>query len=136
MHERGVVLLVDDNRGIRLTMGRILGNVGYRVVVAANGSEAVDVARRQPFDVALIDFKMNGMNGAETCASLRQFNLDATLFIVTAHVSSEIERSALADGATGVIHKPVDVPALLELLNELITPTEGALVPAVGRAAG
>jgi len=136
MDERGVVLLVDDDRGIRLTMGRILGSTGYRVVVAEDGSEAVEFARRQSFDVALIDFKMNGMNGAETCASLRQFNLDAALYIVTAHVSSEIERSALADGATGVIHKPVDVPALLALLDKLTTPTEAALVPAMGRAEG
>ncbi len=136
MPESGTVLLVDDNKGMLMTMGRILQGAGYRVLTAEDGLQATAIARAEDFGVALIDFKMNGMNGAETCAALRQINTDATLYIVTAHVDAAIKRSALVDGAAGVIHKPVDVPKLLELLSSLVRLTSpGPEPPIVGARA-
>ena len=118
MDRQPTVMLVDDDPGMRLTVGRILENQGYRVLVAKGGPEALYLAANDRFDVALVDYKMSGMNGGEVCAALRRVNDGAALYIVTAHVNSETEEAALATGANGILHKPVEVPRLLELVAE------------------
>ena len=125
-------MVVDDDKGIRKTMGRILESMGYRVVTAENGTAAIFLAQNDAFDVALIDFKMNGLNGAQTCETLRRINRDAGLYIVTAHVTTEMEEAALAGGASGVLHKPVDVPKLLSIVES----HKGAACAAPGRECG
>ena len=112
------VLVVDDDPGIRLTMSRILEWKGCRVLSASGGGEALDVAERHDFDLGLVDFKMTGMDGGEVCAGLRRLNESAALYLVTAHVDPESERAALANGASGILHKPVDVRRLLAIVAD------------------
>ena len=127
------VLIVDDDPGIRLTVSRILEWKGYTVLSASGGGEALDVAERHHFDLGLVDFKMTGMDGGEVCAALRRLNESAALYLVTAHVDPMCERAALANGASGILHKPVDVGRLLAIVAEQAQ-RQGDVVELVGGA--
>lgn len=119
MEMQSTVLIVDDDPGIRRTVSRILELEGYRVLTAAGGPEALGVAGREGFDIGLVDFKMGDMDGGDVCAALRRVDPGAPLYLVTAHVDPESERAALGTGASGILHKPVDVRQLLELIASI-----------------
>ena len=63
--ESGNVLIVDDERSIRLSLKTILGNVGFDIVEAARGEEAVALVRSEQFDAVLLDINMPGVGGIE-----------------------------------------------------------------------
>ena len=125
----GTVLLVDDDVGMRLTMSRILERQGYRVLSASGGTAALALAADTPFDVALVDFRMPGMDGAETCARLGGLCPQARLYLVTAHVTPESAVAAEAGGPAGILFKPVDVGCLLALIAEAVgSPGPAAMI--------
>jgi two-component system, OmpR family, KDP operon response regulator KdpE len=59
----GNLLIVDDERSIRLSLRTILGNFGFEIVEAARGEEALALVRTAPFDAVLLDINMPGMGG-------------------------------------------------------------------------
>ncbi|MDZ4231041.1 MAG: response regulator, partial [Dehalococcoidales bacterium] len=64
--EKTRVLIVDDMRGIRLTLGGILEDRGCDVAVVDDGYRAIDAVRQNHFDIIFMDIKMPGINGVET----------------------------------------------------------------------
>jgi len=132
MAEPGTVLVVDDNRGMLLTLRRILAAEGYRVFIAENGVEAIEVAGRELLDFALIDYRMTGLNGGEACARVSSLQPQAAVYMMTAHVSPETAESAVKNGATDILYKPLDVPALLVLLAQQRDAQAGQASPCRG----
>jgi two-component system response regulator (stage 0 sporulation protein F) len=118
MGETPTVLIVDDDAGMRLTLDRIFASQGYRVLVASGGAEALEIAAREPFDFALVDYRMSGLNGGEVCASLSDRRGEAALYLMTAHVSPEAVQAAAAHGTSGIFYKPLDLPMVLATLGE------------------
>lgn len=76
-----VVLFVDDEQEIRDSMGAILRKLGCSVVLAAGGFEALRLAADHPFDLAIVDLMMPGLNGVSTCKLLREAAPAATLVL-------------------------------------------------------
>jgi two-component system chemotaxis response regulator CheY len=112
-------LVVDDSRAMRMVVRRILTGVGFEVVEAGNGQEALAVlAASQPVDIALIDWNMPVMNGLEFVVAVRAQpeHRNVTLMMVT----TESERSqivrALAAGAHEYLLKPFTQDALVSKL--------------------
>jgi CheY-like chemotaxis protein len=118
MTRLATILIVDDEAGMRLTMQRILEGEGHRVLVAADGLAALEIAAASPFDIGLIDYRMVGVDGGRVCADLRRLQPEAALYLVTAHVSPEAADAALASGASGILYKPVDIVGVLRLVDE------------------
>ena len=118
MNGPATVLLVDDDAGMRLTLSRILESHGYRVLAAPSGSAALGLAATERFDLALLDFRMTGMDGAETCGRLSRLCPEAALYVVTAHVTQEAADAALISGAAGILFKPVEVGCVLALIAD------------------
>jgi diguanylate cyclase (GGDEF)-like protein len=104
------LLLVDDEPMNRDVLGRRLTRAGYRVLVAADGPEALAVADANPIDLVLLDVMMPGMDGIETLRRLRQTRSVSELpvIMVTAKDSSEDVVGALDAGANDYVTKPVD----------------------------
>src|SRR3954466_13803056 len=67
----GCVLVVDDDRTMRLVISTLLAEAGYRVVQAASGEEAMEQFAANDIDCVLTDVEMPGMNGFELCAMMR-----------------------------------------------------------------
>lgn len=115
-------LVVDDSRAMRTILSRYLVDLGYEVVQAGNGQEALDVlASTQDVDVALVDWNMPVMDGldfVEVCrkdAVLRRLTL---MMVTTESEQSQIVR-ALAAGAHEYLIKPFTRDALVEKLDLL-----------------
>lgn len=123
-----LALVVDDSRAVRSTLRRMLNKVGFDVVEAGDGLEALDRLHDDDLspDLALVDWNMPQMDGLDLVKSLRKDRRYAELpvMMVTAETDSQQMVRALMAGADEYAMKPLDQDALVEKLALL------GLVPA------
>ena len=118
----GLILLADDNLPSVLTIGEYLESHGYEVVVAHDGSEAVEKAEAIHPDLILMDIQMPVMNGLEAIARLRgnvRFAETPIIALTALAMPGDRERSLLA-GANEYTSKPVSLKLLAKTINELL----------------
>ncbi|HSD65582.1 MAG TPA: protein kinase [Vicinamibacteria bacterium] len=115
MSETARILVVDDLPANRDLMSRRLERSGFRVVCAASGPEALDLLKRDPVDLVLLDIMMPGMTGFEVLKTVRLTRSPAALpvIMVTAKTDSVDVVEALSLGANDYVTKPVDYPVAL-----------------------
>ena len=101
------LLVVDDEPQVRTVLKDALGESGFSVDVAADGESAILKARTTPYDVAICDLKMPGIDGLETISRIRQINPDIQFIILTAHGTLESAIESLRMGAFDFLQKPV-----------------------------
>ncbi|QDV36842.1 response regulator [Tautonia plasticadhaerens] len=114
------ILLVDDDVDACRNVSDILGDLGYRVDVAHDGPAALELARGRPYDVAVLDFRMPGMDGVTLSRHLRRHNPGTVALMLTAYASHDTAEAARTAGTWRVLRKPVDIPALLGLIGEAV----------------
>lgn len=103
-----VILVVDDEAGVRNLIRAILEPEGYRVVTASNGVDALALAQRDTPDVLILDLKMDGMNGVEVLRRLRQIHADLPVIILTGYSESQMVTEALCYSPVTLLSKSVD----------------------------
>lgn len=118
MIEPSNVLVVDDNEDLLKTFSLILRRRGFNVDTAKNGVRAVDKFRTRQFDVTLMDIVMPEMDGVEALKRIKEINPGARVILMTAYSENELMQMALDEGAQAIIHKPVRVDRMIELINE------------------
>ena len=118
MTEQSNILLVDDNEDLLETFSMILKRRGFNVDTAENGVSAVDKFKAGHFDVTLMDIVMPEMNGVEALKKIKEINPDARVILMTAYSEEKLMRMALDQGARGVIHKPIRIDRMIELIRE------------------
>lgn len=104
----GRILVVDDELAIRLTVRELLRRDGYDTVAVASGEEALELIQSQPFDLALIDLVMPGMDGVELMRRLQEVAPDTVTIVLTARGSMETAIEAIRLGAHDYLTKPCD----------------------------
>jgi CheY-like chemotaxis protein len=114
------ILVVDDDVDICRNLADILTDLGYRVDTAHDSPAALELARRHRYDVALLDFKMPGMDGLTLYRELRKVQAETVAIVVTAFAGKATAEEALAAGAWRVLPKPVDFPRLLGLVGQAL----------------
>src|SRR5205814_5301571 len=102
----GMILVVDDEEIMREILETLLGRVGYAVRTAASGTEGLELARTLPFDAALVDIMMPGIDGIATLDELKRIDEDLAVIIITAYASVGSAISAMKSGAFEYISKP------------------------------
>ena len=112
------ILIVDDDVDACSNLADILGDLGYEVVTANDGPSALNKLRQKPFDVALLDLRMPGMDGLTLYREIRKLRAGTVALIVTAYATTETTAEALAAGAWQVLPKPVDFKQLLPLVEK------------------
>ena len=100
------VLVADDEELMREILESVLTREGCCVTVVSSGEEAVERAKSESFDVAIVDFMMPGMNGIETLDELKQIDGDLPVIIITAFGTSGNTREAFKRGAFDFLEKP------------------------------
>ena len=112
------VLVVDDNEDLLETLALILKRRGFNVATAPDGMSAVSKFAAGNFDVALMDIVMPGMNGVEAFQKIKEMDPGAAVILMTAYSEDELIRTALAGGAQRVVHKPISIDQMVELIKE------------------
>jgi len=102
------ILVVDDEPSMRESLNDWLKEDGYRVGLAASGQEAIDMARKDPWDVILLDLKMPGMDGLRALKGLKEVRPDAEVLMMTAYATVETAVQAMKEGAFDYLVKPFD----------------------------
>jgi two-component system response regulator PilR (NtrC family) len=103
---RGTILVVDDEEIMREILETLLTRDGYQVKLAASGSEGLEMARALPFDAAVVDIMMPGLDGIATLDELKRIDEDLAVIIITAYASVGSAISAMKAGAFDYISKP------------------------------
>ncbi|MCC6364039.1 MAG: sigma-54-dependent Fis family transcriptional regulator [Bryobacterales bacterium] len=117
---RGAILIVDDEPVVRESLEQWFADEGYQVQTAANGKEALAALARRPFDVALLDIKMPGMDGMELQGRLKEADPSLPVIIMTGYAAVETAVRALKQGAYDYITKPVDPDELSHAVGNAI----------------
>jgi two-component system response regulator HydG len=114
------ILVVDDDVDTCRNLADILTDLGYHVETAHDGPAALELIRQRPYDVALLDYKMPGMDGLTLYRKIKKLRAGTVAIVVTAYASGSTAEEALQAGAWQVLAKPVDFPRLLGLVNEAL----------------
>jgi len=115
------VLVADDEPSLRETAAYILEMEGYRVVLAANGEEALAVARRERPAAALVDVNMPRKDGFAVCREIKADPELRSIFVIllTARGQKTAEVEGLAAGADVYLTKPFDDEEILRILAKV-----------------
>jgi DNA-binding NtrC family response regulator len=112
------VLFVDDEEQFLVSMSKRLAAREFNVLSVNRGKKAIEAARNNPVDIALIDLKMPGMDGEETLKILKKEHPWMEIVILTGHGSIDSAVDCTQDGAHSYLQKPCDLDQLLEVLKE------------------
>ncbi|MBM3772874.1 MAG: sigma-54-dependent Fis family transcriptional regulator [Acidimicrobiia bacterium] len=104
--KNGTILVVDDEEIMREILEALLSREGYTVRLATSGEEGLALARSLPFDAAIVDIMMPGLDGIATLDELKRIDEDLAVIIITAFASVESAISAMKAGAFDYITKP------------------------------
>lgn len=108
------LLLVDDEVGYLEVLGKRLAKRDFDVTTARSGAQAIRCLRDHDFDVAVVDLKMEDMDGIELLKVLKQMLPELQVIMLTGHGSERAARDGLALGAFDYLLKPIDLEVLLE----------------------
>ena len=112
------VLLVDDDRSVLNALGAVIESEDFELVRAADGHQALEKFHQQPVDIVLLDLNMPVKSGWDTFERLRTINPLLPIVVITAR--SDAYPVAVATGVAALMQKPLDIPLLLEAMQELL----------------
>ena len=116
------VLVVEDDRPLAAMLKRVLGEEGYVVELAADGSEALRRARDRPFDLVVLDIMLPGLDGIAVCRRLRSSGT-IPILLLTARARTEDRVLGLDSGADDYLTKPFANEELLARVRALLRRT-------------
>ena len=117
---QGTILVVDDDSSTRRALRVTLTGMGFTVVEAARGEEALSLVRVSWFDAVLLDVDMPGMGGVEACRSIRHAVARLPILMLTVMDSEDDKVLALDAGADDYITKPFQVRELTARLRSAV----------------
>jgi two-component system cell cycle sensor histidine kinase/response regulator CckA len=116
------VLLVDDEKQIIEVVGEILKKLGYKVIVARTGEEAVEIYRQKKtgIDLVILDLIMPGTGGGPTYDRLREVNPDVKVILSSGYSLDGQARAVMDKGCCAFIQKPVGIRKLSGKIREVL----------------
>lgn len=114
------VLVVDDDRSCLAIVSRVLMAQGYEVDVASDGRSALELVRQHPYQLAVIDYQMPGMDGVELFRQARREQPTLCGVFLTGYANINTVFPAIDAGIERVLAKPLDSGELVRLAGELI----------------
>lgn len=115
------ILVAEDAAVLQKLVRHVLHVAGADVVVVENGEEAIETAKRAPFDLVLMDVEMPVLDGCRATRRMRSLGLALPILALTGHASAEFRARALMDGFDDVLAKPVPKRVLLEACDRALS---------------
>ena len=115
------ILVVDDDENLCANIKDILTDKGYRLGIAHDGEQAIQLAWEHNFDIMLIDMKLPALNGLETYMAIREFRPDVAVIITTGSPKEmgNLVQQALRERAFACLAKPLNMDELSSILEQI-----------------
>jgi len=120
MSRKGTILVIDDEEIMREILETLLTREGYEVRLAANAAAGLELIRGMPFDAAIVDVMMPGMDGISALDEIRKIDDDLPVLMITAFASVENAIVAMKRGAFDYITKPFKNDEVLVVLRNAL----------------
>ncbi len=120
MLRQGTILVIDDEEIMREVLDALLSREGYEVRLADGGPAGIELAKSMPFDAAIVDVMMPGMDGIAVLDELKKLDEDMAVIMLTAFASVENAISAMKRGAFDYITKPFKNDEVLVVLRNAV----------------
>lgn len=116
------ILIVDDQETIWDFLIEALQELGYSVLLAENGLDAVDIFKNNPgqIDLTILDMVMPKMGGHQAFEEIRKLSPDAKVLLYSGYVSEEEVRDLLAQGAAGFLPKPHRLETMIREIRRIL----------------
>lgn len=115
------ILVVDDGDTNRDLITVLLQDAGATVVCAADGQQGIEAARREPFDLILMDMQMPIVDGYTATGLLRAEGYTLPIIALTAHAMRGDEAKCCQAGCSGYLVKPIDIDSLLDTIGDALS---------------
>jgi len=116
-----LLVVEDDIMSYKLIQAH-MRKTRYELIHAKNGLEAVEFhSKEQPIDAIIMDLQLPGMNGLDATKQIRKADNEVLIIAATANVSADDKIACAEAGCSYHLHKPINFPALLNLLNKHIS---------------
>ncbi|MGO8945580.1 MAG: response regulator [Syntrophobacteraceae bacterium] len=112
------ILLVDDEEGYVSVLAKRLSKRNFQVKTALSGSEAIRILRNESFDLAVLDLKMEDMDGIEVLKVFKATEPQMPVIILTGHGSETAAREGMEYGAFDYLVKPCDLSELVARIRQ------------------
>jgi DNA-binding NtrC family response regulator len=119
------LLLMDDEEGYVSVLSKRLGKRNMEVTKSFSGSEAIQALRGQDFDVAVLDLKMEDIDGIEVLKIFKTMVPKMPVIMLTGHGSEQAAREGIKFGAFDYLTKPCDLEKLVEKIREAVCQEKG-----------
>ena len=119
----GTVLLVDDEETVRDVASEMLKMIGFEVIAAADGRDALEKYRQhgEQIDLVLMDLNMPNLNGEEAFHELREIDPEVRVILSSGFSEQEVTRKFMGKGLEGFVQKPYTLAALKNLVRTVMT---------------
>jgi len=115
-----IILLVEDEPGLRKTLSDRIRGEGFRVEVAANGIDGLEKAATGAFDLVVLDIMLPKKNGIDVCRDLRQQGVQTPILMLSAKSQTIDKVVGLKMGADDYLTKPFEAPELMARIEVLL----------------
>ena len=120
------VLVVDDTKNIRILLSKCLELEGYKVSMASDGLQAMEMFLNEKFDLAFLDIKMPQFSGTEVLKRVREAGISIPIIIITAYATIKNAVECTQLGAVAYLQKPFTADKVRAVLGEMLqVPCEG-----------
>src|SRR5260370_19001078 len=117
---RNRILIVDDESGIRFGIRNFLDAYGFDGTRTENCNYDLEIFRSAPSDLVLVDYSLPDGNALELLPRLKEINAALPVVVLTGHGSIDLAVRAIKEGAEQFITKPVELPALLVVMQRVL----------------
>lgn len=119
------ILIVDDDRGLRLALSTLLTDAGHDVATAGDGLNALALLQERPFDVVLLDISLPGMSGLDVLARARALDTPPLVIMMTADDTPEAVLASARHQAFRYLHKPFPPHRIVDVVDEALAADAG-----------
>ncbi|MBI5476860.1 MAG: response regulator [Ignavibacteriales bacterium] len=116
------VLIIEDDKSLRIGLERILTKEGYKAYGAIDGMVGLDFLRNHQYDLVLLDIYLPRLNGMQLLRYIRQYKLAKHVIMLTAASELKIAQEAIKIGAEDILIKPFDLRTLLNSMKRILAP--------------
>ncbi len=114
------ILIVDDEKNIRLALSMALEQLNIQVETAVNGEEALEKVARNSYGLMLLDLRMPGLDGMEVLRRVARDRPELKVIIITAYGSIDLAVEAMKLGAVDFLQKPFDTSQVREMVRRIL----------------